>query len=164
MESLKLTGEYHLYLTNIPPEVLSAEEVGLAYTQRWEVELLFKEMKGCYDLGAWAVASEEGVMAQTYAILIAWALSRKLRSDIVGEVILKDSRAATLAAPLLRFAKVMVHHIGSLIERMLACRRAPRHLLGLIRQQIRDPNRGRRALIARTHRVPRNSPVAAYGG
>lgn len=156
------TGEYHLYLTNIPPEMLTAEEIGLAYSLRWEVELLFKEMKGCYDLGAWAVATEEGVMAQTYAVLIAWALSRKLRSDIVGAAVIEDSRAASLAAPLLRFSKVLAHHIGRLIEWMLARRRAPRHLLALLRKQVRDPNRGRQALIARSRRVPRNAPVAAY--
>ena len=156
------TGEYHLYITNVPPELLTAEEVGLAYSQRWEVELLFKELKGCYDLGAWAVTREEAVLVQTYAVLVAWALSRKLRADLLGEGALKDPRAASLAAPLLRFARILVHHIGDLISRMLANRRAPRHLLALLRRQARDPNRGRRALGARLRRTPRNARIEAH--
>jgi len=31
-------GSYHLYLTNVPVEVLSAEEVAQAYRARWEIE------------------------------------------------------------------------------------------------------------------------------
>lgn len=45
------SGEYHLYLTNIPPDWLTAEEVGVAYGHRWEIERLFAEFKGPYDLG-----------------------------------------------------------------------------------------------------------------
>ena len=35
---------YHLYLTNIPPSVLSPEDVALLYGARWEIELIFR---GC---------------------------------------------------------------------------------------------------------------------
>lgn len=34
--------EYHAYLTNIPPDALTAEEVAEAHRLRWEVELLFR--------------------------------------------------------------------------------------------------------------------------
>lgn len=35
---------HHWYLTNVPPEVLSANEVSMLYSARWLVELLFREL------------------------------------------------------------------------------------------------------------------------
>ena len=32
------TGEYHRSITNIPPEMLSAEEVAQSYRYRWEID------------------------------------------------------------------------------------------------------------------------------
>ncbi len=36
---------YHLYVTNIGSEVLSAEEVAGLYSMRWAIELCFRELK-----------------------------------------------------------------------------------------------------------------------
>lgn len=60
------TGEYHLYLTNIPAEWLSAEEIGLAYLYRWEVERLIAEFKDPYDLGRWMVECSAMSMASCW--------------------------------------------------------------------------------------------------
>ncbi|KUK51953.1 MAG: IS4-like transposase, partial [Desulfotomaculum sp. 46_296] len=40
--------EYHLYITDIMPEQLSAEDTALLYRARWSVELVFKELKRLY--------------------------------------------------------------------------------------------------------------------
>ena len=42
--------EYHAYLTNLPTDVLNAEEVAELYRVRWCVELRFKEGKGLFQL------------------------------------------------------------------------------------------------------------------
>ena len=44
------SGEYHTYLTNIRVDVLSAEEIALLYGARWEIELIFKELKSHYRM------------------------------------------------------------------------------------------------------------------
>lgn len=44
------TDEYHTYVTNIPLEELSAEEIAQLYGARWHVELVFKELKSRYAL------------------------------------------------------------------------------------------------------------------
>ena len=36
------SGEYHAYLTNIPPEQLSPEQVAICYAARWSIELFFR--------------------------------------------------------------------------------------------------------------------------
>jgi IS4 transposase len=46
----KETGEYHLYITDIMPEQLSAEDVALLYRARWSIEMVFKELKRLYKL------------------------------------------------------------------------------------------------------------------
>jgi IS4 transposase len=42
--------KYHLYITSILTEMLNAEEIAKLYSARWEVEILFKELKSKYAL------------------------------------------------------------------------------------------------------------------
>jgi len=44
------TGEYHLYLTNLTREEYHAPDIAQLYRARWEVELLFKELKSRFGL------------------------------------------------------------------------------------------------------------------
>ena len=44
------TGEYHLYITDIMPEQLPAENVALLYRARWSIEMVFKKLKRLYKL------------------------------------------------------------------------------------------------------------------
>jgi IS4 transposase len=46
----KESETYHLYLTSLSPEQLSAENVALLYRARWSIELIFKELKRLYKL------------------------------------------------------------------------------------------------------------------
>ena len=42
--------EYHLYFTNLPCEDYSAPDRAARYRTRWEIELLFKELKSRFGL------------------------------------------------------------------------------------------------------------------
>jgi hypothetical protein len=42
--------EYHLFLTNLGEEEYSAPDIAQLYRARWEVELLFKELKSRFGL------------------------------------------------------------------------------------------------------------------
>ncbi len=42
--------KYHLYITNLSTDLLQAEEVARLYGARWEIEILFKELKSKYAL------------------------------------------------------------------------------------------------------------------
>jgi hypothetical protein len=39
------SGEYRFYVKNIDPEIFDAEDIAQLYAARWQVELVFKEMK-----------------------------------------------------------------------------------------------------------------------
>ena len=153
------TGQYHLYLTNIPLERLTAEEIGQAYAYRWEIERLNAELKGVYKLGTWEVTRDESMLVETYAVLIAWALNRRLRAALLTPEELADPLAAALAAPFMRWAKVMAGFIHDLVMAVVHHRRTPHSYADLVRDQVRDPNRGRVPLSARTKRVARNARV-----
>lgn len=153
------TGEYHLYLTNIPVDWLSAEEIGLTYSFRWEVERLFAEFKGPYDLGSWAVEKEASMLCHVYGVLLAWAASRRLRSEVIGLTSEVDVLDEHLAAPLGRWARALQHHVRDIARSVVLKRRSAPHIVPLLRAAARDPNRGRIPLAARTRRIPRNARV-----
>ena len=43
---------YHLYITNIKAQCLSAEQIAHTYQARWLIELIFKQLKSYYQLEA----------------------------------------------------------------------------------------------------------------
>jgi putative transposase len=42
--------KYHIYITNIQKDVLNAKDIAKLYGARWDIELLFKELKNKYAL------------------------------------------------------------------------------------------------------------------
>jgi putative transposase len=73
---------YHLYLTNIGAEVLSAEEVASLYSMRWEVELCFRELKSSYALDKFRTESAEVVEALIWSALLTLTAARRLHTLI----------------------------------------------------------------------------------
>ncbi len=72
--------EYHAYLTNIAPERLTAEEVAELYRLRWEVELLFKELKSSYALDKFRTTKAVVVEALIWSALLTLVASRRLHN------------------------------------------------------------------------------------
>lgn len=70
------TGEYHVYITNIPPEMLTAENVAELYRMRWEVELLFKELQSSYALDELDTKNPHAVEALIWSAVLTLIASR----------------------------------------------------------------------------------------
>lgn len=73
-----LTDDYHFYLTDLPPELLTPEQVGALYRGRWFIEMLFKELKSRYALDVINTSSREVVEAMIYAALLTLTVSRAM--------------------------------------------------------------------------------------
>lgn len=58
-------------VTNIPPEELSAAEVGAMYRRRWQIEAFFRWIKCILGCRHWLAESERGATLQLYLALIA---------------------------------------------------------------------------------------------
>jgi len=70
--------DYHLYITNLPRAEFKPEEIGLLYRARWEVELLFRELKSQYALATFETGKEEIVRIQVLAALLTLVVSRAI--------------------------------------------------------------------------------------
>lgn len=74
------TGEYHLYLTNLSAEQFSPEQVSSLYRCRWEVELLFRELKSRYRLDDLPSSKPHIVKLLILASVLTLVVSRVLLS------------------------------------------------------------------------------------
>jgi len=72
--------EYHTYLTNIPLERLTAEEVAQLYGLRWEIELTFKELKSHYALDQFRTTKAVVVEALIWSALLTLVASRQIHN------------------------------------------------------------------------------------
>jgi IS4 transposase len=142
------TADYHLYLTNIPCARLLATDIQAVYASRWQIELLFKELKGTYRIDE--VPSRRRCVVETliYAALLTWMTSRQLLTAVHAKL------AVSLHArvPVRRFARVLLAVAHDIL--MIMCR-APRDTEMIARTVSRlllheaiDPNRDRPTLIA----------------
>jgi len=70
--------KYHAYLTTISPDVLSAEDVALLYGLRWDVELIFKELKSRYALDVVNTTNPRIVEAFIWIAILTLIVSRRI--------------------------------------------------------------------------------------
>ncbi len=92
----KETKKYHLYLTNIRPEQLTAEDVALLYRARWSVELLFKELKSLYKLDVISSGSPAVVESLVLVAMLTLVVSHRLLNHMRLLVPEKSSRFTPL--------------------------------------------------------------------
>jgi len=163
------TARYHLYITNIPADKLAAEDLRTTYALRWQVELLFKELKSTYRLRDMPSKKRVVVEALLYATILTLLVSRQLLAAL-------RKRWAELAEriPLQRWAAVLESVAPELLQIMTSSLREIRPLLeritALFRHEAGDPNRRRPSLLqaveGRTHRyrlrTPKPSQIKAF--
>jgi IS4 transposase len=70
--------DYHVYLTNIAPEQLEPTDIAATYALRWEVELLFREIKTYHRLAQLPSSKPHIVEALVKASLLCVAANRVL--------------------------------------------------------------------------------------
>ena len=133
-------GKYHLYVTNVPCETLTPSEVALTYRLRWQVELLFKELKSHYRLGELPSSRKEIVEGLIYTAILTLIASR---------VLLAALRAALPRdrwIPELRWAALFTAFAPEILRQlMIHLGQHPRDkgLWQLLLYEGTDPNTGR---------------------
>ncbi|MFU8806578.1 MAG: IS4 family transposase [Bradymonadaceae bacterium] len=131
------TGIYHLYLTNVPAETLSAEDIAQTYRLRWQVELLFKAMRTHGRLHHLPSRKEVVVRALVYASIISLMVSRHLL-DLVRRT------TPNGYIPALRFQEVFATYALELLMDVTSHRRSHDiDVWDLIRRESADPNHER---------------------
>jgi putative transposase len=74
--------KYHLYITNLSPDLLEPEEVARLYGARWEVEILFKELKSKYALDVVPTANPQVIEAFIWIAILTLLISRRIYTII----------------------------------------------------------------------------------
>lgn len=108
------TGEYHLYLTDLPFETFPAEQIAELYRGRWCVELLFKELKSRYALDVINTSKPEIVKALIYSAMITLVISRRLFAGYRDAL----ARAGNMVTPD-RWSRFFVEQAGYLLRMIL---------------------------------------------
>jgi hypothetical protein len=80
------TSEYHCYVTDLPPEDFTAEEIADLYRLRWVIELLFKLLKSFCHLDHVDTKDPNALRTHIYASLIA--------STVMHALIVSSAKAA----------------------------------------------------------------------
>ena len=140
-------GDYHLYLTNIPPDQLEPHDIARTYALRWEAELLFRELKTHHRLAQLPSRKPHIVETLVKASLLCLAASRSLlrRAERVLGTALADH------LPPQRWAAIF----ASCARDIIACvvgRHPPRGLAvnveRVLLHEAVDPNRRSRLLLS----------------
>jgi IS4 transposase len=141
------TGRYHFYLTNISPERLSAEEVARTYACRWQIELLFKEMKSAYRLGelpsSKRVIVETLLLATVVTVVVSRQLLHAIRRKLAHPYRVPDARWAAL------FATVATTILDLLLAPPQLSRSLAKWLEAMLMHEAVDPNISRPLLLDR---------------
>jgi len=75
-------GERWWYVLNVDRKLLPAKDVGVAYSLRWDIELLFKQLKSGAGLSAVLAWRSSAVLAFLYAKIVALSLARLLELTV----------------------------------------------------------------------------------
>ena len=138
---------YHWYITNLPVEI-RAEEIGKLYSARWTIELLFRELKSCYQLESIPSRKRHMVEAFLYASLLTLLVSRALLLAIRQWGALGERQT-----PLERWARLFVSATPELLALVLdpaaMAQSRERPLLRFFLAEAPDPNVKRRLLPER---------------
>lgn len=140
-----VTGEYHLYITNLPVETFDAETVARIYKARWTIELLFKTLKS--DFAAEDMPSQKPAVVQAllYASILTWLVSQELLA-LVRERLKSEARRVTSR----RWSRLL-HECASDLLRLLVGPPGQRQLAALLERlllhEAPDPHRRRRSLL-----------------
>ena len=141
------SGKYHTYLTNIPVCILSGKEIALLYGARWEIELVFKELKSYYQMDKIPCGKPEIVECLIWVAILTLMCSRRILRLIRNANPEKADRYTPL-----RWAKVFTEQADRLLTEVLECMGLKLDMLTLYDIYIGhgcDPNVKRERLMER---------------
>ncbi len=134
---------HHFYLTNILPAVLDAEEIGVLYSARWQVELIFKELKSKYGIDVIPSANIAIVRSLIWSAVLMLIVSRRVMLLVTrgtGNI----QRYTTL-----RWATIFVRKVHEILHAVLVysgVKEEKQNLLTVLQRQALDPNVNRKRL------------------
>lgn len=123
--AIKTTGGWTILLTNLAASDFTAEQIGLAYRLRWQIELMFKEWKSYANLHRFATENAWIAEGLIWASLCAAILKRFLAhaAQHVGKVAISTRKAAMMIGghlhSILKGIRCNAEEAGAAFERLM---------------------------------------------
>jgi len=140
--------EYRFYLTNIDPDALDAPCIAQTSAARWQIELIFKELKSHYRLNELPSSKAHIVETLLLGAVITLPVSRRLL-----QVVRQRLRRTRYQMPEQRWAAVFAAAGTAILDIVVLPPRVSkvlaRRLESMLLHEAPDPNRSRRLLIDR---------------
>jgi len=108
--------KYHMYITNISPELLEPEEVARLYGARWGVEILFKELKSRYALDMVPTSNPQVIESMIWIAILMLIISRKIYK--VVRALNPEANMARFTT--LRWSNIFTENASSLLASVLS--------------------------------------------
>ena len=108
------TGDYHIYMTNIPVTRRSAEDIASLYGARWEIEMVFKELKSYYRMDQINSKNTDIIKSLVWVSILTLMCSRRVLQLIRNVDPEKANRYTHL-----RWAKVFGENAHQLLKEVL---------------------------------------------
>jgi IS4 transposase len=136
--------KYHAYLTNISVTALDADDIGILYSARWQIELIFKELKSKYGIDCLPSANPIIVRALVWVAVLMLIVSRR-----VHFLVISSNPENAHRYPILRWAGIFAkkaHRILDAVLDYVGLGNGTMDLLEMLRRQTLDPNVNRKKL------------------
>jgi hypothetical protein len=140
------SASYHLYLTSLSPEQLSAEDVALLYRARWSIELIFKELERLYKLDVISSGAPDTVESLVLVAMLTLVVSHR----VLNQVRLLDPDRSDRYTPL-RWGEAFFTAASTIMSQTLkygGIEDNPTMLLLFLMDEGVDPNVHRKRLLS----------------
>ena len=145
------SSDYRFYLTNVDPDSLDAHAVAQTYAARWQIELIFMELKSHYRLEELPTRKAHIVETLLLGAVITLLVSRRLLLAVQERL-----RRTPYKMPEQRWAAIFAAAAPAILDVVLLPPRVSkviaRRLESMLLHEAPDPNRSRQLLIERVER------------
>ena len=140
--------KYHIYITNILKDVLDVNDIAKLYGARWEIELLFKELKSGYALDELDTKNVQIISAFIWTSILTLIVSRRLHNFVKNSLV--DAEKKVRYTQLL-WSKIFTSNILDLLKLLLKnceVKRVSETLMRVYISQGLDPHVNRKRFRA----------------
>jgi IS4 transposase len=130
---------YHVYLTNISKDDLTPEDVAKLYGARWDIELIFKELKSRYDLDVVNTRNPQIVEAYIWIAILTLFISRRIYNIVRKH----NPKEKMVRYTQLRWSTIFTENAGdqlTLILRYYGVERTFETVMNVYQSQALDPH------------------------
>jgi len=107
--------KYHLYITNLSQDLLEPQELARLYGARWEIEILFKELKSKYALDVVPTTNPQVIEAFIWIAILTLLISRRIYTMIRR----LNPKANMVRFTQLRWSKIYSESASSILNAVL---------------------------------------------